>query len=78
MLKDTSVNFELLTDIDMDIFIKRDIRGGLRQIHTGQQVHAIVRPIKIIIVFYVFEYKQLIRLGNLSTIARFSMNRRYI
>jgi len=77
MLKDTPVNFELLTD--MVIFIKRDIRGGLRQIRTGQQqVHAIVRPIKIIIVFYVFKYKQLIRLGNLSTIARFSMNRQYI
>jgi len=60
MLKDTPVNFELFTDIDI-IFIKRDICGGLRQICTGQQqIHAIVRPIKIIIVFYVFEYKQLI------------------
>jgi len=59
MLKDTPVNFELFTDIDMVIFIKRDIRGGLRQIRTGQQqIHAIVRSIKIIIVFYVFEYKQ--------------------
>jgi len=31
MLKHTRINFELLTDIDMVIFVERDIRGDLRQ-----------------------------------------------
>ena len=31
MLKHTRVNFELLTYVDMVLFIKRDIRGGLSQ-----------------------------------------------
>ena len=31
MLKHTRVNFELLIDVDMVLFIERDIRGGLNQ-----------------------------------------------
>jgi len=48
----TRINFELLTVIDMVMFVERGICGGLNhsKVRAGQQVHAVVRSIDTIIV----------------------------